>query len=66
MNQNYISMLNPLEKHFQKQEMLNKRGNTLTYIAIFAFGALIGIVVDRWIKSLRDEEYNYEFQEKNE
>ncbi len=66
MNQNCNSMLNPLEKHFQRQAMINKRDNSLTYIAIFAAGAIIGIIVDRWIKSQRDEEYDFEFPENKE
>ncbi|KKK76949.1 hypothetical protein LCGC14_2858510 [marine sediment metagenome] len=66
MNQNYNSLLNPLEKHFQSQAVINKRDNTLAYIAIFTVGAVIGIFVDRWIKSQRDEEYDFEFPEKNE
>ena len=65
MYQNYNSILNPLEKHFQMHEVISKRSNILGYIATFAFGVVIGILVYRWIKNDRNEEYDFKFQEKN-
>jgi len=65
MYQNYNSPLNPLEKHFQVHEVISKRSSTLTYIATFAFGVVIGILVYQWIKNDRNEEYDFKFQEKN-
>ncbi len=66
MYQNYNNILNPLEKHFQRHEVISRRNNTLAYIATFALGAIIGILVYRWIQRGRDVEYDFKFQEKNE
>ncbi len=66
MYQNYNSILNPLEKHFQNHEVISKRNNALAYIATFALGAFIGIVIYRWIESNRDEDYDVKFREDNE
>ena len=66
MYQNYNSILNPLEKHFQSHEVISKRSNILAYIATFALGAFIGIVIYRWIESNKDEEYGLKYLENNE
>lgn len=66
MYQNYNSILNPLEKHFQSQEMFHKRSNTLAYIATFTLGAIIGIVIYRWMTSSSDQENDFEFPDKTE
>jgi len=65
MYQNYNSILNPLEQHFQSHEVISKRSNTLAYIATFTLGVFIGILAYRWIKSNRDEEYDFKSQENN-
>ncbi len=62
MYQNYNSILNPLEQHFQKQEVFNRTSNTLAYIATFAIGAVIGIAIYRWIKGNEDEANYYTTQ----
>ncbi len=66
MYQNYNSILNPLEQHFQTHEVISKRTNTLAYIAAFTLGAFIGIVIYRWIESNKDEEYGFKYLENNE
>ena len=66
MYQNYNNILNPLEQHFQRHEVISKRTNTIAYIAAFALGALIGILAYRWIKSDGDGENDFEFQKKTE
>jgi hypothetical protein len=60
MYQKYNSILNPLEKDFQRHAVTTKRSNTLAYIAYFALGAIIGILVYRWINSDRNEKYDFE------
>ncbi len=66
MYQNYNGILNPLEKHFQTNEVISKRTNTLAYIAAFALGAFIGIVIYRWMTGGSDQENDFEFLEKTE
>ena len=64
MYQNYNGILNPLEQHFQKQEVFNRTSNTLAYIATFAIGAVIGIAIYRWMTSGNDQENDFEFHNK--
>lgn len=66
MNQNYNGILNPLEKHFQSQEVFRRRSNTFAYIAIFTIGAFIGIVIYRWMTIGCDQENDFEFPDKTE
>ena len=66
MYQNYNGIHNPLEKHFQMNETIRKRSNTMVIIASFAFGVLIGIIVYRCIKAARDDEDNFTTQKKED